>query len=68
MLLSSFKLLACGHLLHRVDRGEESLDRQQGLLMSQTAGKCLEAGLPPEWRIGDKTGSNGPGVNDVAIG
>ena len=185
MLLSSFKLLACGHLLHRVDRGEESLDRrvryakgdlvtyspvtekhtgddggmtlgelceatittsdntagnlvlgssggppgltaylrgigdpmtrldrqetalndaaadssepldtttpramvrsmqalllgnalsaasrmqlQQWLLANQTGGKRIRAGLPADWRIGDKTGSNGPAANDVAI-
>ncbi len=35
---------------------------------SQTGLKRLRAGLPPDWRVGDKTGSDGGGtVNDVAI-
>ena len=43
------------------------LQLQQWLLANQTGGKRLKAGLPSDWRIGDKTGSNGPAANDVAI-
>ena len=34
----------------------------------QTGKAKLRAGLPTDWRVGDKTGNNGRGaVNDVAI-
>lgn len=35
---------------------------------SQTGAKRLRAGVPPDWRAGDKTGTSGNGVvNDIAI-
>jgi beta-lactamase class A len=38
------------------------------LLVSKTGGKRLRAGLPADWRVGDKTGSGNNGTaNDVAI-
>lgn len=38
------------------------------LLASKTGGKRLRAGLPTDWRIGDKTGSGPRGeANDVAV-
>jgi beta-lactamase class A len=37
------------------------------LAASETGGKRLKAGLPADWRIGDKTGSSDGDVNDVAI-
>ena len=46
-----------------------SRDRLIGwLLASKTGGKRLRAGLPADWRVGDKTGSGDNGTaNDVAI-
>ncbi|MCM8730090.1 class A beta-lactamase [Hephaestia sp. GCM10023244] len=38
------------------------------LVAGQTGGALLRAGLPPAWRVGDKTGRSGEGaVNDIAI-
>ena len=38
------------------------------LVANTTGGSRLRAGLPDDWRIGDKTGTSGTGVgNDVAI-
>ncbi|WP_214367297.1 class A beta-lactamase [Pseudonocardia sp. H11422] len=38
------------------------------LVGNTTGGKRIRAGLPPDWRVGDKTGSGGYGsANDVAI-
>jgi beta-lactamase class A len=46
-----------------------SRDRLIGwLLASKTGARRLRAGLPADWRVGDKTGTGGNGtVNDVAI-
>jgi beta-lactamase class A len=40
---------------------------QQWLLANTTGGKRLKAGLPPDWRIGDKTGTNQTDANDIAV-
>ena len=40
---------------------------QTRLLDNTTGGKVLKAGLPPDWRIGDKTGTNALDANDIAI-
>jgi beta-lactamase class A len=38
------------------------------LLKSQTGKARLRAGLPPDWKVGDKTGSNAGGqTNDIAV-
>lgn len=37
------------------------------LLHNQTGAETLRAGLPPDWRVGDKTGSGNTANNDVAI-
>jgi beta-lactamase class A len=38
------------------------------LLASKTGGKRLRAGLPSDWRVGDKTGGGGNGTaNDIAV-
>ena len=37
------------------------------LLANQTGGNSLRAGLPSDWREGDKTGSGDTATNDVAI-
>jgi len=46
-----------------------SRDRLIGwLLASKTGAKRLRAGLPADWRVGDKSGSGNNGTaNDVAI-
>jgi beta-lactamase class A len=40
---------------------------QQWLLANTTGGKRLKAGLPPDWRIGDKTGTNKTDTNDIGV-
>lgn len=40
---------------------------QQWLLANTTGGKRLKAGLPPDWRIGDKTGTNKTDTNDIGM-
>lgn len=37
----------------------------QWLLNNTTGGKRLKAGIPPDWRIGDKTGTNKTDANDI---
>jgi beta-lactamase class A len=37
------------------------------LVANTTGDKRLRAGLPREWRVGDKTGSAGESANDIAI-
>jgi len=38
------------------------------LIANKTGDKRLRAGLPPRWRVGDKTGNNGKDItNDIAI-
>ena len=55
-------------LLGRVLR-PESRDRLAGWMRACQTGKTkLRAGLPADWRVGDKTGNSGDGkVNDIAI-
>lgn len=40
---------------------------QQWLLSNTTGGKRLKAALPPEWRIGDKTGTDKTDINDIGV-
>jgi len=38
------------------------------LVANKTGGKRLRAGLPKDWRVGDKTGTSGTGIfNDIAV-
>lgn len=38
------------------------------LIATRTGAKRLRAGVPADWRVGDKTGTNGSGaVNDIAV-
>ena len=58
--------------LHRLVLGDAlsapSRDRLKGwLLGNTTGGKRLKAGLPADWRIGDKTGTNKTDANDIGI-
>jgi beta-lactamase class A len=48
---------------------QASRERLVGWLLANTTGGArLRAGLPDDWRVGDKTGTSGTGVsNDVAI-
>lgn len=39
----------------------------QWLLANTTGGKRLRAGLPADWRIGEKTGTAGDDANDIGI-
>lgn len=47
----------------------DSRERLIGWMRACQTGKTkLRAGLPPDWRVGDKTGNSGDGkVNDIAI-
>jgi beta-lactamase class A len=48
------------------DRSRELL--QNWLLKNETGATLIRAGVPKEWRVGDKTGRSGQGqTNDVAI-
>ncbi len=40
---------------------------QRWLLANTTGGKRLKAGLPPDWRIGEKTGTNDTDTNDIGV-
>lgn len=40
---------------------------QHWLMSNTTGGKRLKAGLPAGWTIGDKTGTNQTGANDVGV-
>jgi beta-lactamase class A len=40
---------------------------QQWLVGNTTGDKRLRAGLPPGWRVGDKTGTNKTDANDIGI-
>ncbi len=40
---------------------------QQWLVANTTGGKRLKAGLPPDWRIGEKTGTNRTDANDIGV-
>lgn len=37
------------------------------MIACKTGASRLRAGLPPDWRVGDKTGTNDTGANDIAI-
>jgi beta-lactamase class A len=40
---------------------------QQWLLSNTTGGQRLQAGLPKDWRVGDKTGTNQTDSNDIGV-
>jgi beta-lactamase class A len=63
-MLSNLRDLVTGNALQR-----ESRDRLSGWLIgNKTGGSRLRAGLPREWRVGDKTGAGERGTtNDVAV-
>jgi beta-lactamase class A len=63
-MASTMRRLLLGDALSGASR-----DRLAGwLVANQTGGRRLRAGLPPGWRVGDKTGSGANGTtNDIAI-
>jgi beta-lactamase class A len=77
-MCSTFKLPLVAAVLKRVDAGEESLGRriaydaaallEYAPVTTKTGLKRLRAGLPAEYRAGDKTGTGNNGAtNDLAI-
>ncbi len=63
-MLGSVRALALGTALSPASR-QRLVD---WLVANQTGGRRLRAGLPPGWRVGDKTGSDGrTTTNDVAV-
>ena len=62
-MVQTIRALLLGSALSATSRTQ----LQRWLLANQTGGKRLKAGLPPDWQIGDKTGSSGMAANDVAI-
>jgi beta-lactamase class A len=64
MMTENIRKLALGDALKAASR-KQLID---WLLASKTGGKRLLAGLPPGWRIGDKTGTGERGsTNDVGV-
>lgn len=62
-MLGSLRALLVGDALSSGAR-----KRLTGWLEASTTGSArLRAGLPPDWRAGDKTGTNATASNDVAI-
>ncbi|MFC5768898.1 class A beta-lactamase [Thauera sinica] len=62
-MVGSMRKLVLGEALSAASR--ERL--QQWLLGNTTGGRRLKAGLPADWRIGDKTGTAGMDANDVGV-
>jgi beta-lactamase class A len=63
-MLSNLRALTVGNALSAASRDQLT----DWLLQNQTGDKRLRAGLPVEWKVGDKTGSGERGTtNDLAI-
>ncbi|MFB7995917.1 class A beta-lactamase [Streptomyces sp. NPDC056002] len=63
-MTEDLRALVLGDALHPLDRGQLI----RWLVENTTGDKRIRAGLPPGWRVGDKTGSPAyGGVNDVAV-
>lgn len=63
-MTEDLRALVLGDALHPLDRGQLT----RWLVENTTGDKRIRAGLPPGWRVGDKTGSPAyGGVNDVAV-
>lgn len=63
-MLGDMRRLLLGQVLSTASRGQ----LLAWLEANKTGGSRLRAGLPPGWRVGDKTGSGAHGTsNDVAI-
>ncbi|MES2943768.1 MAG: class A beta-lactamase [Pseudomonadota bacterium] len=62
-MAETMQKLVLGNVLSTASR--ERL--QQWLLANTTGGKRLKAGLPADWKIGDKTGTNKSDTNDIGV-
>ncbi|MFK3647289.1 class A beta-lactamase [Lysobacter enzymogenes] len=62
-MLATMRTLLLGDALSAASRRQLT----DWLIANQTGDKRLRAGLPKDWRIGDKTGSGNGTTNDIAI-
>jgi beta-lactamase class A len=63
-MAATLRQLLLGEVLQPVSRQRLT----EWMLDNRTGDDCLRAGLPRDWKIGDKTGSNGTDTrNDIAI-
>ncbi|WP_159587123.1 class A beta-lactamase [Chelativorans xinjiangense] len=62
-MLSNLRKIVLGTALSAPSRKQIT----QWLLANKTGDRRLRAGLPSGWRVGDKTGTNRDGANDIAI-
>lgn len=63
-MIADMKKLLLGNSLSSPSRNQLT----EWLIANKTGGTRLRAHLPPDWRVGDKTGSNGENTtNDIAI-
>lgn len=62
-MLASMRALLLGDALSQASRQRLT----DWLIANKTGDKRLRAGLPKQWRIGDKTGSGNGTTNDIAI-
>lgn len=63
-MLDDMRVLLLGDALSPASRAQLS----EWLIATTTGGQRLRAGLPADWRVGDKTGTSNNGVtNDIAI-
>ncbi|MEI2431547.1 class A beta-lactamase [Lysobacter yananisis] len=62
-MLASMRTLLLGDTLGAASRKQLT----DWLIANKTGDKRLRAGLPKDWRIGDKTGSGNGTTNDIAI-
>ncbi|QWP78380.1 class A beta-lactamase [Lysobacter sp. K5869] len=62
-MVASMRTLLLGEALSAASRQQLT----DWLIANQTGDKRLRAGLPKDWRIGDKTGSGNGTTNDIAI-
>jgi beta-lactamase class A len=50
------------------DSRESRARLEEWMVANQTGSKMIRANVPPDWRVGDKTGRSGKGAtNDIAI-
>jgi len=60
------------HTMHRVVLGDALSPKsrkllQRWLVANTTGGRRLRAGLPTDWRVGDKTGTSQSDANDIGV-
>jgi beta-lactamase class A len=62
-MLADMRKILLGTML----RGDPRAQLDAWLAANTTGGKRLRAGLPPEWQVGDKTGTGNGAFGDIAI-